>query len=352
MHITSEQTARRSQENTYFSCSRWAERMSPFFDAIAEADIPVLIQGETGVGKEVMARRLHECSPRASGPFVKLNCAAMPAELIESELFGYERGAFTGAFASTPGKFELAQDGVLLLDEIGDMDVRLQAKLLQVLQDQQFYRLGAKVSSKVNVRVFAATHCDLETAILQKRFREDLYYRLNVASITIPPLRERSEEILLLAEFFLRKHSMPNRPRPELTPNLRQALQAYQWPGNVRELENLMRKYIVMPTAELIIEDLQGRSQRRSEAQAAEPVNAPDTGPSDSGSPGPGRSIEGGGAANYTMAQIDQFKREAEAEAIVAALEAARWNRKRAAAMLEVDYKVFLYRMKRLGISQ
>src|SRR6185503_15441552 len=169
---------------------------------IGWSEAPILVQGETGSGKEVIARELHANSPRSKKIFLKLSCAALPSELVESELFGYERGAFTGAFQKKPGMFELADGGTLLLDEIGDMDFKLQAKLLQVLQDQEFQRLGGKETIHVDVRVIAATHCDLERAISEGRFREDLYYRLNVVTIRVPPLRERQEDILPLAEFL------------------------------------------------------------------------------------------------------------------------------------------------------
>src|SRR5262249_43277096 len=186
---------------------------------IGASDVPVLLQGETGAGKEVLARRLHAFSSRADKPFLKLNCAALPSELVESELFGYERGAFTGAFKSTPGKFEMANGGTILLDEIGDMDFRLQAKLLQVLQDREFHRLGTAETVKVNVRVMAATHCDLETAIRDGRFREDLFYRLNVVTIQVPPLRERQDEILPLFKHFAEKYG-DDGVEVELTPKL------------------------------------------------------------------------------------------------------------------------------------
>src|SRR5690242_3441105 len=174
---------------------------------IGWSEVPILIQGETGVGKEVLARELHAESPRADKPFLKLNCAALPSELVESELFGYERGAFTGAFQKKPGMFEVADGGTLLLDEIGDMDFKLQAKLLQVLQDQEFQRLGGKDTVRVDVRVLAATHQDLEKAIGERRFREDLYYRLNVINMRIPALRERKEDIVAFTEFLLKKHT-------------------------------------------------------------------------------------------------------------------------------------------------
>ena len=184
---------------------------------IGWSEAPVLIQGETGTGKEVIARELHAQSPRANKPFLKLNCAALPSELVESELFGYERGAFTGAFQKKAGMFELADGGTILLDEIGDMDVRLQAKLLQVLQDQEFQRIGGKETIKVDVRVMAATHRDLEKAIADRSFREDLYYRLNVIKCVLPPLRERREDIVPLAEFLMKRHAVPGVPMPAIT---------------------------------------------------------------------------------------------------------------------------------------
>src|SRR5690348_13719910 len=182
------------------------------------SEAPVLIQGETGSGKEVVARELHANSPRAKKAFFKLNCAALPSELVESELFGYERGAFTGAFQRKPGMFETADGGTILLDEIGDMDVRLQAKLLQVLQDHEFQRIGGKDTIKVDVRVIAATHRDLETAIQHGKFREDLYYRLNVVNLHVPPLRERKEDLVAMTEFLMKKHAKTPGAIPPITP--------------------------------------------------------------------------------------------------------------------------------------
>src|SRR5579863_738825 len=212
---------------------------------IGWSEAPVLIQGETGSGKEVLARELHAQSPRANKLFVKLNCAALPSELVESELFGYERGAFTGAFQKKAGMFEVADGGTILLDEIGDMDFRLQAKLLQVLQDQEFERVGGTDTIRVDVRIMAATHTDLKRAIVEGRFREDLYYRLNVIDLTVPPLRERRDEILPLAHHFLRTFAGASETIPDITPELSDALLFHDWPGNVRELQNFLRKYLV-----------------------------------------------------------------------------------------------------------
>jgi DNA-binding NtrC family response regulator len=287
---------------------------------VGHSDVPVLLQGETGVGKEVLARQIHAHSNKRKGPFLKLNCAALPSELVESELFGYQRGAFTGAFKDSPGKFEMAQGGTILLDEIGDMDVRLQAKLLQVLQDGEFQKLGSAETIHVDVRIMAATHCDLRKAIREGRFREDLFYRLSVIDIQVPALRERKEEILWLAEYFLRKHGVPPL---QVGPRLREALLAYDWPGNVRELENTMRKYLVLREEDMIIDDV--RSLIASSVQKLSSTE---------------HSI------------LDSAKNKAEMEVTMDALQKTQWNRAQAARLLKMDYKVFLYRMKKLGIER
>ena len=279
-------------------------------------------------------------SPRAKKLFLKLNCAALPSELVESELFGYERGAITGAFQKKAGMFEMADGGTILLDEIGDMDVRLQAKLLQVLQDHQFQRIGGKDLVKVDVRIMAATHRDLEAAIAERTFREDLYYRLNVINIHIPPLRERGQDILPMAEYLMKRHATAGAPLPVITPDLRRTMLTYGWPGNVRELENVVRKLLILGDADLIARDLQGKTTRRALAASARPENltrptTPDY--AESNSP--------------ILEQVTKAKHQAETDAILAALNATRWNRKQAAAMLKVDYKALLYKMKKLGVE-
>ncbi len=305
------------------------------------SEAPVLIQGETGTGKEMLARELHANSPRAGRVFLKLNCAALPAELVESELFGYERGAFTGAFQKKIGMFEAANGGTVLLDEIGDMDIRLQAKLLQVLQDREFQRVGGRDVIKVDIRVMAATHRDLENAIVDGTFREDLYYRLNVINLELPPLRERKEDILPLAEYLLRKHSAAG-TRVVITAELKQALMAYQWWGNVRELENVIRRLIVLRDPKMIARELNSKAARRPhvkvntgsapavEATRSKPVEVPTT---------------------PILEQVTQAKQQAETEAILAALASTRWNRKQAAVLLKIDYKALLYKMKKLGVE-
>jgi two-component system, NtrC family, response regulator AtoC len=306
---------------------------------------PVLIQGETGSGKEVLARELHSQSARANKPFLKLNCAALPSELVESELFGYERGAFTGAFQKKAGMFELADGGTILLDEIGDMDVRLQAKLLQVLQDQEFRRVGGKDTVRVDVRIMAATHRDLEKAIHDGTFREDLYYRLNVIAIQLPPLRERPEDIVPLGEILLKKHAPPGAPLPPITMDLRRAMMDYSWPGNVRELENCMRKLFIFQDADAIRRDLQARIDRKPPRVARQPDNHVV-------SIGRGDSAAGRADGISVLEQVTKVKQQAETDAILAALNSTRWNRKQAASVLKVDYKSLLYKMKKLGIDE
>jgi two-component system response regulator AtoC len=367
------------------STGTWSQRVNALLERVGGSDVPVLLRGETGVGKEVLARRLHEQSKRAGRPFLKLNCAALPSELVESELFGYERGAFTGALKNTPGKFEMANGGTILLDEIGDMDFKLQAKLLQVLQDKEFLRLGAKDTCRVDVRVMAATHCNLEEAIEAARFREDLFYRLNIVEVHVPPLRERKDEILTLSEFFLQKYA-PNES-PEIPASLQQALVEHDWPGNVRELENVIRKFLVFRSVEMIVADLKrvrpavGRMPRSSASVPGSASNGSAHGvaaieqddaatiPERVSSANPatfqpmyssvtnGRPVsnetkeEPSGQASV-LAQVDIARKRAEVDVILSALHSTLWNRKQAAKMLNIDYKALLYKMKKLGIGE
>jgi two-component system response regulator AtoC len=322
------------------------------------SDVPVLIQGETGVGKEVFARELHAQSQRSKKTFMKLNCAALPSELVESELFGYERGAFTGAFQKKPGIFEVANGGTLLLDEIGDMDFKLQAKLLQVLQDQEFQRLGGKDTISVNVRIVAATHRNLLDAIGQNTFREDLYHRLNVIGFRIPPLRERKQDIVAMAEFLLKKHSPANAVQPVLTDPIKELLLTYNWPGNIRELENVMRQYVVLRDVGLLSRDLRHRIQMQS---GRVPVVAPLVPAAaipvlEEKAPLPEVAIAVDAATMHSpssvLQEVAKAKMDAERNAILSALRSTRWNRKIAAQLLNIDYKAFLYKMKKLSIRK
>jgi two-component system response regulator AtoC len=352
---------------------KWHQEIAPLLGRLARYDVPVLLQGETGVGKEVLARHIHDNSLRAGKIFLKLNCAALPSELVESELFGHERGAFTGAFRSNPGKFELADGGTILLDEIGDMDLRLQAKLLQVLQDREFFRIGAKVATRVNVRVIAATHREMEACLEDGQFRQDLYYRLNVVNIVIPPLRERLDEIISLAAFFLRKHAEDG-PVPEIGPELTSALHHHHWPGNIRELENLMRRYLVVKNPRAMVEDLnrvngRGAQGNRRQVFPSARVNGSlepgaSIGDTSLGAPFARRAYSTGTPLPVSpqplpeedseLAKVDkveQVRKSAEIEVIMRALYSTQWNRKRAAFQLGIDYKALLYKMKKWNID-
>jgi two-component system, NtrC family, response regulator AtoC len=326
--------------NTFIGNSPRMREIQSLAGQIGWSEAPVLVQGETGSGKEVIAREFHARSPRAKKLFLKLNCAALPSELVESELFGYERGAFTGAFQKKAGMFEMADGGTILLDEIGDMDFRLQAKLLQVLQDHQFQRIGGKDIVKVDVRVMAATHRDLEKAIADRSFREDLYYRLNVINIQIPPLRERKEDILPMAEFLMKRHATGGAPLPSLTQDLRRAMMSYHWPGNVRELENVVRKLLILRDADVIARELNGKTARRTQATVPTIDSLVHQVPAEPAQASP------------ILEQVTKAKQVAETDAILAALNSTRWNRKQAAALLKIDYKALLYKMKKLGVEE
>jgi formate hydrogenlyase transcriptional activator len=241
---------------------------------VARTDSTVLIQGETGTGKELIARAIHNCSRRRDRPFIKLNCAAIPAALLESELFGYERGAFTGAVTRKLGRFELADGGTLFLDEIGDMPLELQAKVLRVLQEQEFERLGSVNTHKVDVRVVAATNQDLAALITERQFRSDLYYRLNVFPISLPPLRDRPEDIPLLVAHFARiyaermKRDIRNIPTQSML-----ALQRYPWPGNIRELQNVVERATILTFGDVLsVPDLPSNERPRMESLTLEEV--------------------------------------------------------------------------------
>jgi two-component system response regulator AtoC len=343
-----QRTSAPASKTAFVSRNSQMKEIQTLVAQIGWSEAPVLVQGETGSGKEVIARELHMNSPRATKPFLKLNCAALPSELVESELFGYERGAFTGAMQRKAGMFELANGGTILLDEIGDMDVRLQAKLLQVLQDQEFQRIGGKETVKVDVRVMAATHRDLEKAITEQSFREDLYYRLNVINVVLPPLRERAEDIVPMAEFLMKRHAVAGMPMPELPLELKQAMIAYHWPGNVRELENFMRKFLILSDGPMLTRELEAKTGRRVPCVSAAVRVAPAAGETQAPVP----VIVGAAPEPASiLEQVTQAKLQAETDAILAALNSTRWNRKRAAQLLNIDYKALLYKMKKLGID-
>ena len=238
-------------------------------EQVADSDVTVLIRGESGVGKELVSRAIHQRSTRRNRPFVKVNCAALPAELLESELFGHERGAFTGAATTRIGKFEQADGGTLMLDEIGEMKPALQAKLLHVLQDAEFTKLGSNKRIQVDVRIVAATNRDLEKMMVSGDFREDLYYRLKVIELTVPSLRERPDEIPTLTDFFVARYSRKyNRPARPISDELRQLFASYEWPGNIRELENMIKRVVILQDEQLVVREIQRNMQRAAAAPA------------------------------------------------------------------------------------
>jgi two-component system response regulator AtoC len=304
-------------------------RLKEIAKQVADTDVPVLIMGESGVGKEVMARFIHLNSSRRDRAFIKVNCAALPHDLLESELFGHERGAFTGAHADKPGKFELADKGVLLLDEIGEMSSHLQAKLLHVLQDGEFSRVGGKHTLRVDARILASTNRRLEEAVAKGEFRADLYFRLNVIRMTIPPLRERREDIPLLWNYFLQRYIEKYKTSvSQLPAELLDTFLSYDWPGNVRQLENAIKRYVILPDLELAVAEL--RSQR-VDGQPA-PVAA---------APGPVSLKEVSGLA----------AEQAERELVLRVLDQTNWNRKEAARRLDICYKALLNKLKKWQIG-
>jgi DNA-binding NtrC family response regulator len=295
---------------------------------VARTDIPVLILGESGTGKEVATLLIRKLSARSQRSFMKVNCAAMPADLLESELFGYEQGAFTGAVKSKPGKFELCNNGTIFLDEIGEMPAVLQAKLLQVLQDGSFSRLGSRSSVRVDVRVIAATNIDIKAAIAQKTFREDLYYRLNGFTLKMPPLRERPEEIPILAHHFMQKVAAKYEREPlPVSTALMHALTRHTWPGNLRELENTIKRYLILADEQAIIDELIPKERKESLALDME--------------------SSGGGSLKHL---VQNLKGDAESVAIARTLEGTGWNRKAAASELQISYKALLYKIKQYNL--
>ena len=314
-------------ENVVFGQSEAMQALRSRLTKVAGANVPVLIHGESGTGKDIIARLVHALSPWKSGPFVKVNCPAIPGTLLESELFGYERGAFTGAYGAKPGRVEMAHRGSLFLDEISELDMSLQSKLLQLLQDGQFCRIGAQADKRVEVRVVCATNRRLEEEIENGTFRQDLFYRINVVNLHMPPLRERRNDIAGLVSYFLdyynRKYNCKARP---LSPELMDVLQKYHWPGNIRELENLMKRYVILGSEEVISTDLQPRD--------------PDLLSADINFDGP-----------ISLKKLTrQATRALERKIILKVLHNHHWNRKQAARTLNISYRALLYKIRDAGL--
>jgi len=324
----------------------------------ADTNATILLQGESGTGKEMVAKAVHYVSGRRDRPFLKVNCASLPGDLLESELFGHEKGAFTGAHRRKPGKFELAHRGTFLLDEIGEMPLGLQAKLLHVLQDGKFFRVGGSELIDTDVRLVAATNKDLASMSQTGQFREDLYYRLNVVTISVPPLRDRREEIPLLVNHFLRKFCLQyERETPSISPETMQLLQDYSWPGNVRELENMIKRLVVLQNDALLQEEIAMRRSRAWPrpspvlATAAAPVGPPPPFAVPSVAPAP--------LAAPNLHDVDMGLKEIARKAALEAekavlkdvLERVRWNRAEAARLLKISYKALLYKITAAGLD-
>ena len=304
---------------------------------LAPVNIPVLILGESGVGKEIVAMLLHKYYASSERKLLNINCAALPTELLESELFGYEAGAFTGAIKSKPGMFELADKGTILLDEIGEMSTQMQAKLLRVLQDGSFCRLGARSPSQVDVRVLAATNINMHDAIAEKRFREDLYYRLNILTITVPPLRERREEIpLLMEQMFLRGALELGQP-VVFSNRIVEAAQEYHWPGNLRELHNFVTRTLILQDEESAYNDLLAKTRAKA------PASTEDTHVES--------AIHGSSLAVRMKDAVNEIKNETEIRILQDALSASGWNRRKAAAKLNISYRTMLYKIQQHRLS-
>jgi two-component system response regulator AtoC len=314
-------------ESVVFGQSEAMQSLRARLDKVAAANVPVLIHGESGTGKDIIARLVHALSPWKSGPFVKVNCPAIPGTLLESELFGYERGAFTGAYGAKPGRVEMAHRGTLFLDEISELDMPLQSKLLQLLQDGQFCRIGAQADKKVEVRIVCATNRRLEEEIENGTFRQDLYYRINVVNLFMPPLRERRSDIEGLVNYFLeyynRKYNCKAKP---FSAELMETLQKYHWPGNIRELENLVKRYVILGSEDVVTHDLQARD--------------PDLITADINFDGP-----------ISLKKLTRQATHAlERKIILKVLHNHHWNRKQAAKTLNISYRALLYKIRDAGL--
>ena len=313
--------------NIIFGRSATMQAVRQKIDKVSSSGVPILIQGDSGTGKGLLARYIHDSSAAPETSFVKVNCAAIPGTLLESELFGYEKGSFTGAHAVKPGRVEQANGGTLFLDGIDEIDMSLQAKLLQLLQDGQFTRIGGQEDRHVQLGVICATNRRLENEIAQGRFRQDLFYRINVVSVQLPSLRARSEDILDLASYFLEahklRHSLPAKPLSHAALRL---LEKHPWPGNIRELENLIERYVILGSEEAVASELISWDQTHA---------TPDI-PLDG-------QIH---LKKVTREAVHEFERKI----IMNVLEANRWNRKRTASALKISYRALLYKIRRAGL--
>ncbi len=322
----------------FFADNLKMKKIKTTIDEVAKTDITVLIKGESGTGKELLAQAIHFDSNRKDRPFIKVNCATIPKGLLESELFGFEKGAFTGAHLEKPGKFELANQGTILLNDIGEIDISVQAKLLQVLQDGMFSRLGGNGDVVVNTRVIATTKDHLEKTMMDGHFREDLFFRLNVISITVPPLRDRREQILPLSEYYFNFYKKKyGRETAPFSPMMINALKEYAWPGNIRELENMVKRVVLFGEEATVVQAISGNGledghhDRSNEGSSTDPSGA-------------NRSLN--------LKEVGKRAAEiAEKEIIQNTLQETHWNRKRAAKLLRVSYKALLYKIQKYRLD-
>lgn len=320
-------------------------KVKELVDQVANSELTVLIRGESGTGKEIIARLLHSKSDRAKKPFVKVNCAAIPRDLLEAELFGYEKGAFTGAHKAKQGRFEVANKGTIFLDEIGDMPLELQSKLLQVLEQQEFVRIGGLTNVHVDVRIVCATNKNLEDAIVRKEFRDDLFYRINEITLSLPPLRTRKGDIPLLVNYFVNTYNeMYQKTLPDLSSEATERLINYAWPGNIRQLENLIKQVVVRNDETIIEELLSGAGSQLARLAVGDTSGAVDeeslTGPFNPESDG------------YSLkARIDVVVTAEEKRLIKGALTKTNWNRRRASELLEISYRSLLYKIKEYELN-
>ncbi len=335
--LKTELKARNSHEKFIGDSSKMV-KVKDIVEQVADSELSVLIRGESGTGKEIVARMLHAMSGRSDQPFTKVNCAAIPRDLLEAELFGYEKGAFTGAHKTKPGRFEVANKGSIFLDEIGDMPLELQSKLLQVLEQQEFVRVGGINNIHVDVRIICATNKNLDEAIGRNEFRDDLFYRLNEITITLPPLRERKEDVSLLINHFIEKYNqLYQKEAPPLSPDTMAKMVGFNWPGNVRQLENLI-KQIVVRGDESIAEDLSngssGHTVRNAQAEADDLDSDPEL------------------AGTFSLKKrVGAAIAREEKRLIRDVLNSVNWNRRKAADILEISYRSLLYKIKDYNLN-
>ena len=318
--------------NVIFGQTDELSRIRQTVERVAAIRVPVLLEGESGTGKEVLANYLHQISPWCEQPLIKVNCAAIPGSLLESELFGYEKGSFTGAYNSRAGKFEQANGGSMVLDEIADIDSGLQAKLLQVLQDGCFSRIGDLEERRCDVRILCITNRDIQAEIQTGRFREDLYYRINVVNIQMPPLRRRLEDLPILVDYFLKNYAERfDRKVQPLSSSLMDRFRQHHWPGNIRELENYLKRYVILESPDSILNEIE---ERRADSSSDAGFQLPPL-------------------TDFSLKKYSKIaSQKAERFLILEALKNTRWNRKRAAELLDISYRALLYKIKEAGLPQ